>query len=281
MSNAIARPTMPVAISYSGGSSSEWMIQAVIEGKIPRPEHFAVFFSDTKNEHDWTYEAVSQVEERCRREGITFIRCERSEGLPEHLISINRDGKTRADHPPLHVAKGHGSGVIEHRCTREFKVAPMRRAQSAWLKEIGQPKKITKWIGFAADEVGRAIKATGKAALDVKWESLDFPAIRMGVRRGQQKADLVKSTGRAPRFSMCKICPFKTPDRWRATSPSELPGVYEVDEAIRDMTNVGITEGDCFLTNRLIPVERLIKRGDPQPPLPGLESYCDGGACFL
>jgi hypothetical protein len=111
--------------------------------------------------------------------------------------------------------------------------------------------------------------------------TLDFPAIRMGVRRGQKKADLVKSTGRAPRFSMCKICPFKTPERWAATPERELPSVYEVDEAIRDMSRVGITEGDCFLTNRLIPVEQLIKRGDPQPFLPGLDSYCDGGACFL
>lgn len=270
---------LPVAISYSGGSSSEWMIQQVIEEKIPRPKHFAVFFADTTDEHEWTYQAVSEVEERCKTHGITFVRCGREEGLPAHLKAINGEGRTRADHPPLYVAKGGGGGRIEHRCTREFKVAPMRRAQTVWLASLGLPKKLTKWIGFAADEVGRAIKAEGRR--DVAWEGLDFPAIRMGVRRGQQKADLVKSTGRAPRFSMCKICPFKTPERWAATPERELPSVYEVDEAIRDMSRVGITEGDCFLTNRLIPVEQLIKRGDPQPFLPGLDSYCDGGSCFL
>jgi hypothetical protein len=37
----------------------------------------------------------------------------------------------------------------------------------------------------------------------------------------------------------------------------------------------------AFLTDRLIPVRQLIERGDPQPSLPGLESTCDAGACFL
>jgi hypothetical protein len=274
-----AAPDLPVAISYSGGSSSEWLVQQVIEGKIARPAHLAVFFADTGDEHAWTYEAVEQVERRCAEAGITFVRCQPAETITEHLKAINRDGKTRADHPPLYVAKGGGGGRAEHRCTRVFKVAPMRRAQSAWLASLGLPKQIVKWVGFAADEVGRAIKAEAK--IDVAWERLGFPAIRQGITRAQQKAELTRSTGRAPRFSMCKICPFKTPERWRATPTLELPGVYEVDEAIRDLSAVGLTEGDCYLTNRLIPIERLIKKGDPQPSLPGLESYCDGGSCFL
>ena len=272
-------PPQAVGISYSGGTSSEWMIQQVIEEKIARPQHLAVFFADTGDEHAWTYEVVAQVEERCEKAGITFIRCAPEETLPAHLIAINREGRTHADHPPVYVAKGQGAGRATHRCTRVFKTAPMRRAQAAWLASLGLPKQITKWIGFAADEAHRAIKAEAK--LDVAWERIDFPAIRQGVTRAQQKIDLIRSTGRAPRFSMCRICPYKTPERWRATPESELSSVYEVDEAIRDLSSVGLTEGDCYLTNRLIPIERLIKKGDPQPLLPGFEPYCDGGACFL
>lgn len=271
---------LPVAISYSGGASSEWLVRAVEEEWVQRPEHIAVFFADTGVEHDWTYEAVNDVEERCRKAGITFVRCARTETLDEHLLSINRDGRTRADHPPLYVAKDEGgAGRIEHRCTREFKVAPMRRAQTAWLDALGLPKRIVKWIGFSADEAVRATKAIAKA--DVAWERLDFPAIRLRKTRSEQREELKRSTGRAPRFSMCTICPFKTPDRWRATSDVDLPRVFEVDEAIRDLTRIGVTEGDAFLSNRLVPVERLLKHGDPQPYLPGFESHCDGGACFL
>jgi hypothetical protein len=139
---------------------------------------------------------------------------------------------------------------------------------------------VTKWVGFAADEVGRAVKAHGRQ--DVEWERLDFPGVRLGVKRAQQRVNLKRWTGReAPRFSMCTICPFKTPERWRDTPAAQLARVYEIDEAIRDMSRVGLTEGDAYLCNRMIPVETLIKKGDPQPELPGMESYCDGGACFL
>jgi hypothetical protein len=80
---------------------------------------------------------------------------------------------------------------------------------------------------------------------------------------------------------MCTICPFKTFSRWQATPEAQRERVYEVDEGMRDLSCMGVTDGDVFHSNRLIPVEHLLKRGDPQPNLPGLESYCDEGACFL
>jgi hypothetical protein len=279
--------SLPVGISYSGGSSSEHLIQMVIEGVVERPEYLAVFSADTGDEHEWTYEAMEQVEERCQRAGIPFIRCSRlthytrdAETLPDHVLAISREGKTRAEHPPYWIElAGGGRGKIGHRCTYYFKIAPMRRAMSAWLKSIGKPKKIEQWVGFSSDEAHRAQKAL--KGQDVAWEKLAFPAIRLGVNRARQRAELTKWTGRAPRFSMCRKCPFKNPQRWAQTPESDLPDVYELDEAIRDLDQIGITDGPTFITDRLIPVEQLIRNGDPQPNLPGLESYCDGGACFL
>lgn len=277
-------PKTPVVVSYSGGTSSTWTVYAYLRGLLPRPEHFAVSFADTGLEHDWTYEAAERMREICRKEGVDFLDAARSELLGEHLVAVNRDEKTRADHPPVYIAKGGGArGQAEHRCTREFKVAPMRRAVSAWLKENGLPKRVVKAIGFAADEVGRAVRAEGRQVKDgIQWEKLTFPGIKLQAKRGQQKLDLQRWTGRpAPEFSMCTICPKKSPARWRATPAAQLQKVYEIDEAIRDMSRVGLTEGEAYLCDRLIPVETLIKKGDPQPELPGLESFCDGGACFL
>lgn len=268
-----------VGVSYSGGVS-EWILHAIRRGILPRPNYLAFFFADTGIEHTWTYENVERVEQLCREDGIDFIRCARSEDLSTHLLAIKNENRTRADHPPVWIAKdGGGHGQAEHRCTREFKVAPMRRAQSEWLKQLGLPKDITKWIGFGADEVGRAIKAEAKR--DVQWEKLDFPLIRLGVKRAQQHADVERWTGKKIRFSMCTICPWKSTDRWIATPESQRKRIYEIDEAIRDMSNVGLTDGDAFLTNRLIPIERLIKKGDPQPSLPGIDTGCDGGYCFI
>lgn len=270
----------PVAISYSGGASSRWLIEAVIRGQLPRPQHLAVFFADTGWEHDWTYEDVARTEEVCLREGIPFYRCSRQELLPAHLLALRSGTRKRADHPPFWLlSPGGGRGRAQHRCTREFKVAPMRRAQAAWLKSLGLRKQVTKWVGFGADEAHRATKALAKQ--DVAWEKLAFPAVTAGLTRDQQRGQLAGWLGSAPNFSMCAGCPFKDPARWRATPARQLPLVYEVDEAIRDLDQVGLTEAEAFLCSQMIPVEQLIRRGTPQGDLPGLESYCDGGSCFL
>lgn len=269
---------LPVAISYSGGTSSEWLVRAVINGPLPRPEHLCVVFADTGAEHSWTYPRVDLVEQFCRDNGVDFLRCTAG-SIVDDLLAVGRGGVTRVDEPPLYVAKGMGRGVTQHRCTSHYKIAPMRRAVSTWLEARGLPKRVMKYIGFAADEAHRALKAIGKQ--DVQWESMGFPAIELGVTRVEQRADLVRWVGSAPDFSACTICPKKDPPRWMRTTGDDLKQAISVDEAIRDLDCIGITEGPAYLTDRLIPIERLVRDGDPQPTLPGLESYCDGGACFL
>lgn len=273
---------LPHAIGYSGGSSSEWMIRAMARGRIARPERVCVVFVDTREEHAWTYVAVDEVEAACAEAGIRFIRCEAETRLGDDLIALaDVDGTrtARADHPPLFIAKGHGRGRAIHKCTKHYKVAPMRRAISTWLDENGWTKEVVKWVGYAFDEAHRATKTVGNQ--DVQWERLYFPAVAEGVTRAQQRADLVAWTGRAPRFSMCVFCPFKSPRRWLQTEGPDLARAIEVDEAIRDLDCIGLTDGPAYLTDRLIPVAELVRNGDPQPELPGLESYCDAGACFL
>ncbi len=271
--------TLPVAISYSGGTSSEWMVRAVINGTIPRPEHVCAVFADTGAEHSWTYDAVNDVERACLDAGIDFLRCRADSSIVDDLLAVGRGELSRVDEPPLFIAKGLGRGVTQHRCTKFYKIAPMRRAVSAWLESRGLPKRVEKWIGFAADESHRVTKTVGQQ--DVLWETLEFPAIRLGIDRVTQRVQLESWTGRAPRFSMCVLCPKKSPRRWLQTEGKDLETAIAVDEAIRDLDCIGITEGPAYLTDRLIPIADLIRNGDPQPTLPGLESYCDGGACFL
>jgi hypothetical protein len=270
---------LPVAISYSGGASSEWMVRAVIEGVIPRPEHLCVVFADTGAEHGWTYAAAAEVEAACMAAGIRFIRCAAESSITDDLLSLNGGNVTRIDQPPLWIAKGQGRGRAMHRCTKFYKTAPMRRAVSLWLADLGLPKRVEKWIGFATDEAHRATKAIGKQ--DVDWEHLEFPAINLGMDRARIRADVERWTGRTPKFSMCVFCPFKSPRRWFQTEMADMETALAVDDAIRDLDCIGLTDGPAYLTDRLIPIADLVRNGDPQPDLPGLESYCDGGACFL
>src|ERR1700691_4274453 len=94
---------LPVAISYSGGVSSQWLVDAILNGELARPEHVAVFFSNTGDEHEWTYEAIEQTAERCAAGGLPFIRTatHRSESISESLAAAVRGERTRIDNPPF------------------------------------------------------------------------------------------------------------------------------------------------------------------------------------
>jgi hypothetical protein len=274
-------PDTPVGVNFSGGTSSLWLIWAMKMGLIPRPRHVAVFTADTRDEHAWTYDVIDETEELCKREGILFVRCASDEPLFDSVAAATRGERTRIDNPPFWTENpGGGRGQLRQKCTQQHKTRPIRRAQSAWLESIGQPKRIRSYIGFAHDEQHRANKAVSRN--DVQWSQPDFPAIRLGRPRAQQRAELERWTGKkAPPFSMCRRCPYKTPARWLQTPKVDQEIAFGTDYAIRDgMANVGVDE-PAFLTDRLIPLERLVKKGDPQPNLPGFESSCDTGYCFL
>ena len=273
---------VPVAISYSGGASSEWLVEAIARGAVEAPKTFAVFFADTGGEHGWTYAAVNEVEERVRSRGGTFIRCKApGESLPEHIVNSVNQCRSRMSSPPLWTRSiGGGRGRLAQKCTREWKTRPLRRAQSAWLRSIGAPKRVVSWIGFGFDEQHRATKAVAKR--DVKWETFAFPAIGARRVREQQRDDLREWTGRAPQFSMCTFCPFKSVARWKATEGTDLAQALEVEDAIGRVPDSMKIDDDLFLSDRLVKIGKVreMPDDDAQGELfdaPG----CDGGRCFL
>lgn len=265
------------------GSSSEWMIRAIVAGVLARPEHVAVFCSNTGDEHEWSYERREEVADLCKAEGLPFfyVSTHRGETLSDAIMSATRGERTRLDNPPFWTEnQGGGRGQLDQRCTAVWKTSPIRRAQSEWLASIGKPKKISTWIGYGKDEQHRAIKTIAKN--DVQWAQPDFPVIRLGRTRAHQRAEIQKWTGREPvRFSACVECPFLDPQRRFQQSEKDRRKSIDIDDAIRDgLSHVAVKE-PAFITDRLIPLSRLYRNGDPQPSLPGFESGCDGGQCFL
>lgn len=274
---------LPVGISYSMGKSSEWMVYAIIHGLLPRPEHVAIFQADTGDEYEWSYEAAIRVREAAKFAGIPYFECRDKETLSGHMVNALLTQATRADQPPLWIDKGLGSsGRVANRCTLRFKVAPMRRAQSEWLRSINMPKKIEKWIGFGHDERNRAVKSLSKR--DVQWEMLRFPAIEIGRSREQTYADLEKWRAPMPGFSMCIHCPHHNIKRWLETPHAEYKRASAFDEAIRDLDTIGLTDGPAYVSDSLVPLSnrgKLIQLGTSQQSLPGMDAGCDGGHCFL
>ena len=277
----VAPEDVPVGLSISGGASSEWLPRAIIEGLLPRPKHVAAFFSDTGDEHEWTYERLERLAEDLKAAGIPFIRTSHKEMLVDAVLSATRGERSTVDNPPYWTENpGGGRGQLTQKCTRTFKLRAIRRAQWAWLKSLGLPKKIVSYVGFGTDEQHRATKAVANS--EVKWAGCDFPAIRLGKGRAEVRADIVKWTGDAPLFSMCRKCPYKNHQRWQQTTKADLEGVVEFDEAIRHgLEHVGVID-PVYLTDQLTPIDIFLKRGVSQTNLPGFEvPGCDSGMCFL
>jgi hypothetical protein len=205
--------------------------------------------ADTGGEHRHTYERVEMMREYCANNGVTLLECAADTTLPGDIFRLG-SGINRLDQPPFYIDKGSSRGRLPSRCTRYYKIAPMRRAVSAWLKEQGLPKKVIKWIGFGADEGRRVTKTVGKR--DVKWELLDFPLVRQGWSR--QRIDAwfdVSGLGR-PGFSMCTFCPHKGPQRWDGLHPDDYAQAIAVDDEI------GATAGPGYVSGSLIPVKALL-----------------------
>lgn len=49
---------------------------------------------------------------------------------------------------------------------------------------------------------------------------------------------------------------------------------------MRDLTATGITDGDAYLTNRVVPISRLIRDARPEDDVEDAND-CTGGACFV
>jgi hypothetical protein len=270
----------PVGISYSGGANSRWLVEAVINGTLPRPRHVAVFFADTGDEHEWTYEDAVRVEERCRAAGIEFIRCatHRGESLSDAIFAAARGERTRLDNPPFWTENpGGGRGQLSQKCTQIWKTRAIRRAESAWLARLQLPKRIVAWIGYGTDEQHRALKMLKDN--DVLWQRPDFPAIRARLVRDQMREQLVRWVGSAPLFSACVECPFNTPLRHHQASEMDRRKAVLVDEAIREGLQHVAVEEPAFVSDRLIPLADLLRRGDRSAN--GAEPHCNTGRCFL
>jgi hypothetical protein len=257
---------------------------------LPRPRNFAAFFADVGEEHDWTYPEVDEVEELCKRNGIPFFRCKHpAGGLGDHILNAVEGGATRMDNPPFYIRKADGSkGQAIQKCSREFKRAVLRRAKREWLRSLQLPRScrvgrwlMTSWVGFAADEADRAQDATNDP--DVLWERLDFPMIRLRLTKEDVRRQLIGWNGTAPEFSMCVACPHKTIDRWAKTSPRDWKRAIRIDDAIRNLDEVGLTQGEAFVSDKLIPLRELRERLPEFMSLPIVERgrKCGTSRCFL
>lgn len=301
-----------MVINYSGGNASAYAIRLIIHGVLPRPRHILVVFADTGSEKRETYRHVDEMEQLCRAHDLPFVRCstwsrpprktwDSSRGpdptrmkLHEAVISVSAlPPGSRIDQPPVFVDRDGQRGQVAARCTRHWKIRPMARAVKHWASSIrgrigdtrigeersrvGVSPLVTRWIGYTRDEQVRVATTMKHKQPFEGW--LRFPGIALQRRRSDIEANTVAWGYELAPWSACVCCPHNDDQRWKATSGEDLETAVACDEAIRDASSIGITDGPAYLSDRLAPIAVVRETERPQLSLPGLTA-CGGGFCI-
>lgn len=263
------------------------MLEMVLRGDMPKPEHFLVLNADPGMENQNSYPAVEYMRRRCLEAGIPFRTAHTT--LLHDLLTFKERGLTHLDQPPYWTRnrKTGKKGRLKQKCTMFYKVAAMRRELRKYLNEAFQISlvsrrlpKVVSWIGFASDEQSRA----DKIRRDVKFIDLQFPLIEMKMSKAGVIGYYMANNIPQPPPSVCNACyanGLRFLEDMYNNRPADWKKAVEVDEAIRDMSQIGI-EDECFVSATLVPLKEMPARDFLRDkPSTYIEHECNSGVCFL
>lgn len=279
----IMRPWLTV-LSMSGGTGSYALWKMIELGLIERPPILLVANADPGMENSGSKKFVDDCRAGCERLGIPFLQVKRN--LYEDIMRMKRDGVTRLDNPPFWTKNRDTGkrGRLLQACTAYYKIAPMCAAVRDWMDEnIGVSKintrlgsnAVRQWIGFSADEVHR-IKEPKQ-----EYQYFEYPLIEMGMDRPAIRQFYLKHGITTPPRSVCNACFANDVEFFKEmfeNRPEDWAQAVAVDEEIRDLTCIGITD-ECYVSWTLIPLVKLAELGFPK--IDGeAEQLCHSGYCF-
>jgi hypothetical protein len=255
-------------LSIGLGVQSSTLAAMSAHGEVDRLD--SVIFADTHGETDETYAWGQFMEDLITSAGIRFVRTAAGDLLHDHLTAVNRVSQA-----PLFVLHEGKMGRIMRRCSRDYKVVPVRQAARKLMLEAGT-KRIEQWVGISWDEIER-MKEGGPAYITTRW-----PLIEMRMTRDDCLQWMTDHGYPRPPRSACYFCPQASNTRWvamRDHHPTEFKKAVAADYAIREHGVPGIA-GTVFLHRSGVPLEFApIDKDDSQQVLFD-DPDCEGG-CFL
>jgi 3'-phosphoadenosine 5'-phosphosulfate sulfotransferase (PAPS reductase)/FAD synthetase len=170
-------PDGPVAIQFSGGRTSGYMLWHILDvhdGQLPADAH--VLFQNTGREMP---ETLAFVEECANRWNvpITWVEFDREDGFCVVGPGTNRPASTHGEpFEALRDLRGFLPNRVARFCTQELKVRPAKK----WMLWGGYAHW-TSVIGFRADEKSRVISRRAQKSKE-RW-TCTFPLFEAGVTR--------------------------------------------------------------------------------------------------
>ena len=238
-------------LSFGGGLNSTALLVYILKNKMPLD---MVIFSDTGDEHDYTYESVKFYKKYAEDHGIRFDIVKSTNNMSLYEYCYN---------------KKITPSRMTRNCTKNFKITPMRQNIT---KVYGKRSPTVLYIGIAYEEIHRMKDS------DVKYIKNVFPLCDAKIDRDGCTKILEDEGLPIPKKSGCWYCPFKKKQEWIDMMKNE-PEQY--NKAMRlEMNNKYYPNRNSLLNHKpLIEMKAIYK---PQMELTDFEPTCDvSGSCFL
>ncbi len=237
-------------LSLGAGVQSTTLALMAAHGEIgPMPD--CAIFADT----GWEPQAVY--------EHLAWLRSLNVLPFPVYIVSDGniREGLVRgaqgerwASIPAFTRSASGTVGMIRRQCTRELKIAPIRRKVRELIGIAGKrsPNRpvVEQWIGISFDEIVRM-----KMSME-SWQVNRFPLIELGMTRRGCLRWLERNGYPAPPKSSCIGCPYHSDSLWRQMreeDPDAFADAVAIDRMIR--TGFRNLRGEVFLHRSCLPLD--------------------------
>lgn len=261
-------------LSLGAGVQSSTLALMAAVGEIEPPD--CAIFADTGWEPKAVYAHLTWLETQ-----LPFPVHRVSAGnFREDAVRLATHGKQGAHgsraQPPFHMRLKNGDPAMSARqCTRDYKVAPIRRKQRELLglrpgQRAPRHVAVEVWIGISLDEAHRM-----KPAQDA-WQRNHYPLVEARMTRADCLGWLERHGYPRPPKSACIGCPFHSDEQWLALTPEEFADAVAFEASVQ-AGGIGFANATPYLHSSLVPLDRVdFSRRDPkrQPDLFGNE--CEG-----
>lgn len=266
-------------ISLGAGVQSSTMALMAAAGEIT-PMPAAAIFSDTHAEPPAVYSWLNTLEKL-----FPFPVYRVSAGsLREDQLKLttgkNGDRYVR-NLVPAFVKNplGGAEGMLLRKCTRDYKITPIRRKTRELWEAAGRPKMI-QWIGISTDEASR-MKPSDVSYIEHRWPLLEDENL---MSRKQCIAWLESRGFPVPSKSACSFCPYRSDGEWVEMKRND-PETFEDAARMEDQWNeiLGSETGEnrmvgaVRLHRSLLPLRVAEFRGDPSARQQSMfQNECEG-----
>ena len=208
----------------------------------PKFDNIHFIFADTGWEPHQVYSWLDNLEEYVnypvhRVQRIPTKSC--SGDLRKDMI---KTGGTvgRIGSPPLHVMRKGKKGMLQRRCTKEYKIRPVeakirellgyaknKRVKQEWNDT--SPPEVDNMLGISYDEMQRMSDSR------LKYITNSFPLVDLKMTRQDCLEWMLDNGFPEPMRSACVGCPYRSTKDWleMKKDPENWKDALEVDKAIR------------------------------------------------